>query len=180
MGTHNLLLGLGRSSYLEVIAIDPQAAAPQRPRWFHLDQLSSESLPSLRGWVACTTRIQTASDRVSHALGDIELMSRDALEWQITVPRDGSIPYSGVAPLLIQWLSPFHPADRLEDQGCRLVGLEGIHPDAEAIAAMMRAIGFTGDFVVSMPQPGEAAGLVAHIKTPGGMRRLTSIGVSCG
>ena len=39
MGTHNVLLRLGDDVYLEVIAADPRAAAPARPRWFGLDAL---------------------------------------------------------------------------------------------------------------------------------------------
>ena len=37
MGTHNRLLKLGSALYLELIAIDPLACAPSRPRWFALD-----------------------------------------------------------------------------------------------------------------------------------------------
>ena len=36
MGTHNALWGLG-DCYLEVIAVDPQGARPDRPRWFGFD-----------------------------------------------------------------------------------------------------------------------------------------------
>lgn len=36
MATHNRLLGLG-DIYLEVIAPDPEAQAPNWPRWFDLD-----------------------------------------------------------------------------------------------------------------------------------------------
>ena len=38
MGTHNALVGLGPGAYLEVMAIDPQAPAPGRARWFDLDE----------------------------------------------------------------------------------------------------------------------------------------------
>ena len=37
MGTHNVLLSLGGSVYLEVIAVDPEGEQPDRPRWFSLD-----------------------------------------------------------------------------------------------------------------------------------------------
>jgi hypothetical protein len=37
MGTHNHLTALGPDSCLEVIAVDPAAEPPARPRWFALD-----------------------------------------------------------------------------------------------------------------------------------------------
>ena len=37
MGSHNALLRLGARTYLELLAIDPAAAQPARPRWFGLD-----------------------------------------------------------------------------------------------------------------------------------------------
>ena len=41
MGTHNRLLAIGSpafpKAYLEIIAIDPDAPPPTRPRWFGLD-----------------------------------------------------------------------------------------------------------------------------------------------
>ena len=52
MGTHNKLLKLGRSIYLEIIAIDPDATKPNRPRWFGLDDLQPASKPKLLTWVA--------------------------------------------------------------------------------------------------------------------------------
>lgn len=37
MGTHNALLSLGPATYLEVIAVNPDADAPDHARWFDLD-----------------------------------------------------------------------------------------------------------------------------------------------
>ena len=48
MGTHNRLLSLGENFYLELIAIDPQAPPPDRPRWFGLD-LRRRCRQSVRG-----------------------------------------------------------------------------------------------------------------------------------
>ncbi len=47
MGTHNLLLRLGDSLFLEVLAIDPDAPSPPRPRWFGLDNLPRDFEPFL-------------------------------------------------------------------------------------------------------------------------------------
>ncbi|WP_422388640.1 VOC family protein [Bradyrhizobium symbiodeficiens] len=57
MGTHNHLLQLGDTVYLEIVALDPEADAPGRPRWFGLDdrdQVRSDwdEGRRLRGWVA--------------------------------------------------------------------------------------------------------------------------------
>src|SRR5204862_2458991 len=55
MGTHNHLLRLGERVYVEVIAIDPSAPAPSRPRWFQLDdpalQAELRVAPQLVTWV---------------------------------------------------------------------------------------------------------------------------------
>ena len=173
MGTHNLLLRLGREQYLEVIAIDPEAPPPPRPRWFALDRLEISSAPRLAGWVARTGDLQTASIATLQASGIIESMSRGHLGWQITIAEDGSLPFEGVAPMLIQWAAGPHPAQHLQDLGCSLVRLEGFHPQAERITELLRTIGFQGSFVLSKL---EAPRLVAHIQTPGGMRRLSTLG----
>lgn len=176
MGTHNALLRLGETSYLEVIAIDPGATFPGRPRWFQLDREGAEDRIALCGWVASTSNIRAASSAIGQAFGPIEAMGRDTLQWRITVPCDGSMPFSGAAPLFIQWESGPHPCTQLDDQGCALVGIEAFHPQAETIRTLLCIVGFAGDFVVSMPGPGVAPHLVAHIRTPGGLRRLTSLG----
>lgn len=54
MGTHNLLLRLGDSLFLEVISPNPKAPVPTRPRWFALDTLRSNSAPALSTWVVRT------------------------------------------------------------------------------------------------------------------------------
>src|SRR5699024_10880801 len=80
MGTHNRVLRLGDTMYLEVIAVDPGAAAPSRPRWFGLDALSCTARPRLAGWVSRAQDIRAAGAAATEALGRIESMSRNALE----------------------------------------------------------------------------------------------------
>jgi len=87
MGTHNLLLRLGEAMFLEVIAIDPEAPAPSRPRWFALDELAADAQPRLSCWVARTPDIRAAAAAACEPLGHVEPMSRGALNWLITLPR---------------------------------------------------------------------------------------------
>jgi Glyoxalase-like domain len=179
MGTHNLLLRLGAKLYLEVIAINPASPAPDRPRWFELDGKAQNRSPVLSTWVARCDDIHLARATFSSSHGDIEPMSRGDLSWSITIAQDGSLPFDGVAPTLIQWQTPDHPARRLENRGCSLIRLNGYHPDAARINDMLMNIGFGGEFFAV---PGHHPHLVAQIQTPHGMRELTGLAVQgpCG
>jgi hypothetical protein len=174
MGTHNCLLRLGNALYLEVLSINPDAASPDRARWFQLDQKLAYLGPRLATWISRTNDIRVASAAAAHLLGNIEAMSRGKLNWQITIPADGSLPFDGVAPMLIEWHVEDHPAASLRDLGCSLVGLEAFHPEARAISRMLQSIGFQGPFAVSPISPDESPRLVAYIQTPAGMRQLSS------
>jgi len=163
MGTHNSLLRLGPATYLEVIAIDPEAQA-ELPRWFRLDHGGP---PRLATWVARTGAIQAAA-ACSPEFGRIEPMARGALRWEITLPEGGGLPFDGIAPALIQWRTEPHPAALLAPSGCALAGLEGGHPRAAELSGLLRAIGLEDPFPLSARQPR----LTAHIQTPTGMRTL--------
>jgi len=167
MGTHNALLRLGADRYLEVLAPNPDAPAPKRPRWFGLDGLSSTEPPRLAGWVARTNDIEAAAARAPIPLGPIEHASRGALRWRITIPTDGSVPENGVAPILIQWETDAHPSASLPDRGCSLVRLEGFHPQPERIRELLARLGLAGDFTVSARRH---PGLAGHIQMPTGVR----------
>jgi len=174
MGTHNCLLRLGDRLYLEVIAINPAAGNPDRPRWFQLDVERSNAAPSLATWISRTNDIYAATAAALVPLGTIEAMSRGPFNWQITVPANGTLPLGGVAPTLIEWKPDSHPADTLKDVGCTLVRLEGFHPQSPAILSMLQSIGFQGPFTVSPISPEESPCLVAHVQTPAGICQLRS------
>jgi hypothetical protein len=169
MGTHNALVRLGESAYVEAIAVNPAVPIPARPRWFGLDRLSEGTRPHLATWVVRTTDIERALAASRLPLGSIETMRRGSFEWRITVPSDGSLPFDGAAPSLIQWETVVHPTDMLPSSGCELLGLRVQHPEAEAIAAMLREIGFDGPVNLVVPLPGQGAGLLATIQTPRGL-----------
>ena len=174
MGTHNRLLHLGEGFYLELIAIDPQALAPGRPRWFGLDQ--QEALPAERPrlihWVARSDDILRAAAASTEALGEILPMERGDYRWRITVPPDGHLPGEGLVPTLIQWDVPFHPASRLPDVGCRLMKLEGFDPQPARVRTALAALGLASRLDVHSCAADRARQLVAYIRTPGGLIEL--------
>ncbi len=165
MATHNCLFSLGPAAYLEVIAVDPEAPAPELPRWFRLDRGLP---PRLATWVARTSDIRAAPA----VFGRPEAMERGALRWEITLPDQGDLPFDGIAPTLIQWHTEPHPAAALPDGGCALVRLEGRHPQAAEITRLLERIGLGNEVQVAI-QPGDGApALIAQIRTPSGMRTL--------
>jgi hypothetical protein len=144
MGTHNSLLKLGERSYLEVIAIDPDGAAPARPRWFALDNIALrarlDDSPRLIHWVARTDDIDAARRACPIDPGDVHVMKRGALTWRITIPADGHLPGAGILPTLIQWGDERHPTDTMPESGIRLAALAGAHPEPGAMHAALAAL----------------------------------------
>lgn len=178
MGTHNRLLRLGPGRYLEVIAIDPDAPAPDRPRWFGLDQPALQARlargPRIVGWVARTLDIARTTAGSTAPFGGIEAMSRGGLSWRITIPSDGRPPEGGALPSLIEWPADRpHPADNLPDAGCHLMRLEIGHPDRARIEDALAAIDFEeGGLARIVDAP--RIGFTALIDTSQGLRRLAS------
>lgn len=164
MATHNRLLGLG-DLYLEVIAIDPEAAPPAHPRWFDLDRFAGA--PRLTNWVARTDDIDAALAASPHGAGVPVTLARGDYRWKMAVPANGVLPFDGAFPALIQWLTPLHPTSALPDQGLRLKTLTLTHPQALALRA---ALPLTDPRIVIVPGPVKA--LSATFDTPHGPRTL--------
>ncbi|MEZ5777987.1 MAG: VOC family protein [Paracoccaceae bacterium] len=164
MGTHNCLLGLGPSEYLEVIAIDPEAAAPHHPRWFRLDSFAGA--PKLTNWIARSNDLEAALAAAPSGAGRPVSLERGELRWRMGVPDDGCLPFDDAFPALIEWQGANHPAQRLPDRGCRLVRLEIAHPED---GMLRRALPVTDPRVVIVKG---ATALRATILTPGGERLL--------
>lgn len=174
MGTHNLLVRLGDTAYLEVIAPNPAAPDPSRARWFALDTLDPNAAPSLAAWVARTPDIRALAAASAEPLGDIEPMTRGALSWLITITPDGSLPLDGIAPALIEWQTEPHPAAKLQDQGLSLAGLELFHPEPARISRLLGSLRLEGPVSVLPTSGGSRPRLLAHITTPLGVRLLSA------
>jgi len=172
MGTHNALLRLGDDTYLEVIAPNPAASRPDRPRWYELDRMAPDAAPRLATWVARTTDIQSATVNCSTELGEIETMNRGSLDWLITIPPDGSLPGGGAFPTLIEWKTPEHPAARLVDQGCALSLLQLFYPAPKVLCEVLACLGLADPRVAHETPRGTYPYVVAHIETRHGLREI--------
>jgi hypothetical protein len=139
MGTHNKLLCLNAGTYLEVIAVDPDAIKPSVPRWFGLDSFGGP--PRLLHWVVRLTDGDLEQLRLLEH-GPVQPMTRGAFTWRITIPSDGKLPGDGLIPTLIAWdAGSSHPSTVLEPTGCSLVKLEGTHPEAGRIGLRLAILG---------------------------------------
>jgi hypothetical protein len=156
MRTHNRLLNLWGGTYLEVIAIDPDASgAPAQPRarWFALDDPATrarlERGPYLAHWVARVERPRSLARwqaQYPERIAPIVPMTRGEFAWSLCVPQDGAFPSwhgagDGLMPTLIQWDTPRHPAAQLPPTGLRLASLNGWHPRADELRAQLDWLG---------------------------------------
>lgn len=163
MGTHNRLLRLGPRAYLEVLAIDPDAQAPGRPRWFDLDSAAvrerAAGEPFVLTWVVRTDDVTAAASEVP-ALGEVLPFTRGQYRWRLTVPADGGLVCDGVVPAVIQWEGERHPADSLPGSGCELIGLSLTHPRIDDVRALLTRLGIPDrvDLASGPPQ------LTAHVR----------------
>ena len=73
MSTHNRLMRLAGGPYLEVIAIDPAAPSPDRPRWFTLDDRATQrrlaDRPAALCWVASVQDIENQRQAAAMIVG---------------------------------------------------------------------------------------------------------------
>lgn len=137
MGTHNRVMNISTARfpqcYLEVIAIDPEAKAPDRPRWFGLDEEALREavreLPRLIHAVARTETIEVLRQMLANCALDpgVPLAAQretghGLLKWRITVRDDGRTECAGALPTLIEWAGA-HPSVHLPQTPLALQGL---------------------------------------------------------
>lgn len=180
MGTHNRVISIASQAmpraYLEIIAIDPEAAHPGRTRWFDLDSKLLQSLiaggPRLIHWVlGCNdidercTRLRAAGVDRGEVLDAQRQTEHGLLRWRISVRADGARLLDGAMPTLIQW-GEVHPTLALPDVGVRLEGLEVAGLPA-AVSGECEASGVA--FSKGVPS------LNARLSTPLGIVQLNSL-----
>jgi hypothetical protein len=142
-GTRNALIGLGPTSYFEIIGPDPEQPKPERPRRFGIDEIKA---PRLTTWVAKGTDLEKfASDAAAHGvnLGPVIPGSRKrpdgvVLSWRYTDPR--VILADRLVPYFIDWGTSPHPS-ATATKGVTLLSLRAEHPDADRVQGMLRQLG---------------------------------------
>jgi Glyoxalase-like domain len=175
MGTCNHLLQLGSTVYLEIVALDPAADAPNRRRWFGLDDQARvrsdwEDGRRLRGWVARTDAIDAILAAHGHIFGEKVPLPTINSSFDFAIPKDGSLPLDGAAPSIIDRRGRPRAMETIADLGARLRSFTLEHPDPIAVAALYRTLG--------MDRPpelvkGSRPRYRAQIETPSATKELT-------
>jgi hypothetical protein len=180
MGTHNCLTRLSHTSFLEIIAIDPEAIQPAQPRWFGLDdnhiRASLTKGPRLLTWVVNTEDITATLAEAQVDSGLAQPLSRGELRWYFGVPDDGGLIGGGMLPHIISWqiADNIHPAANMADTGCRLNGLKLYTPFPEWSENHLESIGADSAITVMPLESPQSAYLEAELSTPKGIHLLSS------
>lgn len=175
MGTHNLLLRLSNEVFLEVIAVDPTADRPGRPRWFGLDngdavRAAWDEGRRLRGWVAQTSDLDAVLAQHGSVLGEKTRLSRGDRTWLFAVPPDGSLPVDGIAPSAMDWEERGSPASTMPDLAVKLLSFQIEHPEPDQVTELYARLG-----VINPPEVRKGAQLRyrARTGTPAGVKELS-------
>ena len=174
MGTYNHLLQLGGSVYLEIVALDPDAGHPGRARWFGLDDQKRvrrewDAGCRLRGWVTGTDDIDGLLKDRENVFGPKVSLPINDPSFHFAIPDDGSLPFGGAAPSIIDRRGTPRSMAAIADRGARLREFSLEHPDAALIVALLQ------DLVIDRPPiviRGAELRYRAQIETPGGLREL--------
>ena len=159
-------MSLGASTYLEIIARDPDSPQPARGTLFGLDRADR---PRLATWVLRREDIDAAARAAADAglaLGPVQTGSRTrpdgtALAWRVTDPY--AMPLAGAVPFLIAWGETPHPAaaaPRPGDLSCLRIE----HPEPERVRSALAALDADAELA-----HGDRVRLIASIRTPAGI-----------
>ncbi|GGC73655.1 VOC family protein [Chelatococcus reniformis] len=174
MGTYNCLLRIGDNTFLEVIAVDPEA--PRAPTcWFGLGDSHAVARDwtagrRLRAWVARADDLVRVLATHGALLGQRTRVSRGGRSWWFAVRPDGSLPADGAVPAAIDWGARRTPAPMMPESGVTLSSFTVEHPAPPALAALYDGLAIAGRPEI---RPGPQCRLRATFRTPSGLRELS-------
>jgi hypothetical protein len=170
MATHNRLIKLQNSLYIEIIAADPSASLPRSPtrknRWFSLDSNATQKRLSLAPqplcWVVAVNDIEKTLMDCGYNPGRIIEMTRGNFSWKITVSETGDLPENGVLPIFIEWPNGKHPTKTMPESNISLEKLTLFHPHPSGIKHILSKLNINGPIKVNLGEPN----LQFSLKTP--------------
>ena len=164
IATHNCLLSLSDTCYLEVIGPDPSQTPPDFPRPFRIDELTE---PALVTWAIKESDLEgrlAAARESGYDPGQIMPLSRQSphglLEWRLTMRQERA--GGGIVPFLIDWGATPTPA-LTSAKGCTLIDLRAEHPDPDEVQRLLGTLGVELR-VDEAPEPA----MIALLDTPNG------------
>jgi hypothetical protein len=168
-GTRNKLASLGDRLYFEVISVDP-AQTGFRER---AERIGSLSAPEMHTFGVRGDALETYRD-TARALGlkasdpvEMTRMRADGvqLRWRAIYTVDDR--WGDMVPFLIDWMGSDHPW-KTSPAGCSVLEFCALHPDAEELSEIYRALG------VGVPvKRSPCAGFLLRLETPRGEVILT-------
>lgn len=175
MGTHNHLLQLGDGVYLEIIALDPDGSAPNRKRWFGLDDQKKvradwDAGRRLRGWVARTDDIDAVLAGREAIFGRKVGLPMEAPSFDFALKDDGSLPLDGAAPSIIDRRGKARSMAGITDLGARLREFWVEHPDPASLVALYRKLDIDRS---PISVHGPSLRYCAQMETPSGSKKLS-------
>lgn len=173
MSTHNRVVNVSESRFLELIAVDPDAPAVPHKRWFGLDDPAVKAriatAPRGVGWVVRTDDLDRVIAASPVELGEARRMSRGERTWRLTVPEAGAMPYDGLVPAFIEWSPGPHPSVGMQFRGPTLEAIEMRHPQADALRGVLQRLGVLD--LVAVLEPAATASLAYRFRLPDGSVR---------
>lgn len=175
MGTYNHLLQLGDGVYLEIVALDPDGVHSGRARWFGLDDRKQvrrdwDAGRRLRGWVARTDQMDSVLEGREVIFGRKVGLPMDAPIFDFAIPDDGSLPWGGAVPSIIDRRGQQRSMATIADLGARLRGFSLECPHAGVVVALLTELGAERAPAVT---GGAELRYRAQIETPAGLRELS-------
>ena len=177
-GTHNGLLALSNSCYLEIIALDPtqNRQDSEQPLAFGLDRLQ---VPRLVTWAVLAPSLEevaSASQAAGYDPGVVIEGGRVrpdgvGLSWRTTkrpeTQEGWPPPGDGLVPFLIEWGEGTPHPSSTSAQGVRLLELSLFHPRPAEVQPMLAAL-----HIEILVTAGPSPAIRARLETPLGIVTL--------
>ena len=136
MGTHNRVVKISKSVYLEVISIDPNCGHLNSKRWFNLDSLKLQSQlrksPQVIGYV-----IENVDIKILKYYEPFFKASRGEYKWKFAMPATKAriladqSHLNGIIPSLINWESE-KPINKMQDNHLNLEKIQVLLSESQS------------------------------------------------